>query len=281
MRDSNLACFSRFAAVLLAACGLALFAAGAGPFLSRPPGQAAAPHSAPVETGQVVLGTRYVFKSPSLEGNVPVRIHLPAGYEEGQASYPVLYMLEIADDFNFASTAADFLAACGRVPGLIVVSVDVDKLSGPPASMIAFMEKDLFPFVEGSFRTQPRRLLYGHSGRSFAALYILINRPELFSDLICPGVGLSWPAEPGRFDFAGKMADLLDKDASFPKTLVLSLGDEPKFFAGLDRFTSVLREKAPRDFRWTYLRFPEDEHNSTKLKTLYQGLEFIFKPAAR
>ncbi|MEN6559437.1 MAG: hypothetical protein ABFD52_01520 [Acidobacteriota bacterium] len=40
MRDSNRAYFSRFAAVLLAAGGLALLAAGAGPFLTRPPGQA-------------------------------------------------------------------------------------------------------------------------------------------------------------------------------------------------------------------------------------------------
>jgi len=237
---------------------------------------------AQTRTGDVVIGARYVFKSAAIEGDIPVRIHLPAGYEDGRASYPVLYMLEIADDFTFASTAADFLAACGRIPGLIVVSVDVDKLSGPPAAMIAFLEKDLFPYVEKSFRTRPRRILYGHSGRSFAALFILLNRPELVDDLICPGAGLSWPVEAGRFDFSARMAELLAGKTTFPKTLVLSLGDEKKFFAGVDHFVSILREKAPKDFRWAYWQFPGDDHNSTKLKTLYRGLEFIFKsgPAA-
>ncbi len=234
---------------------------------------------AQTKTGDVVIGAQYVFKSASIEGDIPVRIHMPADYEDGKKAYPVLYMLEIADDFEFASTAADFLAACGRIPGLIVVSVDVDKLSGPPAAMIAFLDKELFPYVERTYRTLSRRVLYGHSGRSFAALFILINRPELFDDFICPGVGLSWPVEAGRFDFSTKMAELLTRAPSFPKTLVLSLGDEKKFFAGVDHFVSVLKEKAPKDFRWTYLQFPEDDHNSTKLKTLYHGLEFIFKPS--
>jgi hypothetical protein len=40
---------------------------------------------------------------------------------------------------------------------------------------------------------------------------------------------------------------------------------------------SVLKAKAPADLRWTYLQMPGDDHNSTKLKTLYQGLEFVFK----
>ncbi len=238
----------------------------------------AAALSAQTKTGEVVFGTRYVFKSESLAGDIPLRIHLPADYDDGKNAYPVLYMLEIANDFNFASTSADFLAACGRIPGLIVVSVDVDKITGPPAGLIAFLEKDLIPYVERTFRTQPRRLLYGHSGRSFAALFILINRPGMFADFILPGVGLTWPVEAGRLDFAAKMSGLLDKLPSFPKTMVLSLGDEKKFFSGVEHFLSVLRRKAPKDFRWTYLQYPDDDHLSTKLKTLYQGLEFIFKP---
>ncbi len=238
----------------------------------------AAALSAQTKTGNVILGGQYVFKSKSLAGEIPVRIHLPADYEDGKNAYPVLYMLEIANDFSFASTTADFLAACGRIPGLIVVSIDVDKLTGPPAGMIAFLEKDLFPYVENTFRTQPRRVLYGHSGRSFAALFILINRPDMFADFILPGLGLTWPPEAGRLDFAAKISELLDKSASFPKTMVLSLGDEKKFLAGIDHFLSILRAKAPKDFRWVYLPYPDDDHVSTKLKTVYQGLEFIFKP---
>jgi len=235
--------------------------------------------SAPAQTkvGDVSIGTKFVFKSSHLEGEILVRIHLPSDYAKGEARYPVLYLLEIADDFVFASASADFLAQCGRIPGLIVVSIDVDKLAGPPQGMIDFMEKDLFAYVDKAFRTEPRRVLYGHSGRSFAALFILLNRPEMFEGYICAGLGLSWPLEQGRMDFSAMAEDRLAKLKTLPKSFVFSLGDEEKFFAGVKRFMSVLKAKAPADLRWTYIQMPGDDHNSTKLKTLYQGLEFVFK----
>lgn len=233
--------------------------------------------SAQAKIGDVSIGTRFVFRSAHLEGDIPVRIHLPPGYESGASRSPVLYLLDIANDFVFASASADFLAGCGRIPGLIVVSIDVDKLAGPPQGMIGFMEKELFPYVERTYRTEPRRILYGHSGRSFAALFILLNGPGMFEGYICPGLGLSWPVEQGRMDFSAMAAERLAGLKSLPKSFVFSLGDEEKFFAGIERFISVLKDKAPSDLRWTYLQMPGEDHNSTKLKTLYQGLEFVFK----
>lgn len=235
--------------------------------------------SAPAQTriGDVSIGTQFVFKSAHIKGDIPIRIHLPPGYEAGALRCPVLYLLDIAGDFVFASALADFLALCGRIPGLIVVSIDVDKLAGPPQGMIDFLEKELFPYVDGTYRTEPRRILYGHSGRSFAALYILLNKPDLFESYICPGLGLSWPVEKGRMDLSAMAAERLAGLKTLPKSFVFSLGDEPKFFAGVERFVSVLKDKAPSDLRWKYIRMPGDDHNSTKLKTLYQGLEFIFQ----
>lgn len=238
---------------------------------------ALSPASAQTRIGDVSIGTRFVFKSAHVEGDIPVRIHLPPGCESGASRYPVLYMLDIADDFVFASATADFLAACGRIPGLIVVDIDVDKLAGPPQGMIAFMETELFPYVERTHRTEPRRILYGHSGRSFAALFMLLNKPELFEGYICPGLGLSWPVEKGRMDFSAMAAERLAGLKTLPKSFIFSLGDEPKFFAGVERFMAVLKDKAPSDLRWKYLAMPEDDHASTKLKTLYEGLEFVFR----
>jgi uncharacterized protein len=239
----------------------------------------AAPQIGAAQTGagEVSIGTRYIFTSQFLPGEIPVRIHLPAVKDAKGAPPPTLYVLEIADDFVYASATADFLAHCGRIPGLIVVGVDVDKLSGPPQGMIEFMAKELIPFVEKTAGAGPRRAIFGHSGRSFAALFILLNRPESFDDYICAGLGLTWPLEKGRMDFPALAEGRFDKLSSLPKTLVFSLGDEPRFTAGVERFISVLKAKAPADFRWTYLHLAGEDHESTKLKTLYEGLEFIFK----
>ncbi len=233
------------------------------------------------KAGDVSIGTKYLFASAYVKGEIPVRVHLPTGPGKESAPPPVLYVLEIADDFPYASATADFLAHCDRIPGLVVVGVDVDKLSGPPQGMIAFLDKELIPFVEKTTGAGPRRILFGHSGRSFAALFILLNRPDLFDGYICPGLGLTWPLEPGRMDLAALAEGRLAKLSTLPKTLVFSLGDEEKFFPGIERFIAVLKAKAPPDFRWTYLQMPGEDHESTKLKTLYQGLEFIFSAGSK
>ena len=238
-----------------------------------------APSTAPCQTktGDVPIGASYVFRSTHLQGEIPVRIHLPSDYAKGESRYPVLYLLDIANDFVFASASADFLAQSGRIPSLIVVSIDVDKLSGSPQDMVDFLDKDLLPYVDRTWRTAPRRILYGHSGRSFAAFFMMLNRPELFEGYICPGFGVTWPVEQGRADLAAMAEERFAKMTSLPKAFVFSVGDEPKFYAGIERFQSILKAKAPADFRWTYIHMPGDDHTSTKLKTLYQGLEFMFK----
>jgi hypothetical protein len=252
--------------------GIALASSALLPAFCPPPAS-----GAQAKTGDVTIGTRYVFTSGSLKGEVPVRVHLPAtSPKKGEGPPPVLYLLEIADDFVYASATADFLARCGRVPGLVVVAVDVDRLSGPPQGMIDFLDKDLIPFVERTAGAGPRRVLFGHSGRSFAALFILLERPDLFDGYICAGLGLTWPLEKGRLDFSALAEKRWAGLAALPKSLVFSLGDEEKFFPGVERFVSVLKAKAPSGLRWTYLRLPGEDHESTKLKTLYQGLEFVF-----
>lgn len=241
-------------------------------FLIGPP---AAP--AQTKTGDVAIGTRYVFTFPDIQGEIPVRIHQPSAGTDKTGPPPTLYVLEIADDFVYASAVADFLAHCGRIPGLVVVGIDVDKISGPPQSMIAFLDKALIPFVEKTAGAGPRRIIFGHSGRSFAALFMLLERPDLFEGYICPGLGLSWPLEKGRLDFTAMAEARWARTKSLPKSLFFSLGDEDKFFAGIDRFTAMLKAKAPADLRWKYLQLPGENHESTKLKTLYQGLEFVFR----
>lgn len=90
------------------------------------------------------------------------------------------------------------------------------------------------------------------------------------------GLGLTWPLEEGRMDFAALAEARWAGVTSLPKALVFSLGDEDKFYAGVERFSGVLKAKAPAGLRWTYLRLPGEDHGSTKLRTLYQGLEFVF-----
>ncbi len=53
----------------------------------------------------------------------------------------------------------------------------------------------------------------------------------------------------GRMDFSALAAERLAGLKTLPKSFVFSLGDEPRFFAAVERFMAVLKDKAPSDLR--------------------------------
>jgi predicted alpha/beta superfamily hydrolase len=235
------------------------------------------PCFAQVKTKDIVIGESYSFNPKNIEGTIEVSVHLPAGYEASADKYPVLYLLDIDQDFIFGSAVADFLADNDRIPGIVVLSVFLGKASGPPPALILFLENELFPFVEKSYRVQPCRVLYGHSARSFATLYVLLNRPDLFYGYICAGFGLTSPPWTTAIDLVKLTDTKLSQIKTLKKSLYFGLGNEQPFFPGVRKFMDILMAKAPKDLEWHYEYMPDDDHFSNKLKMLYNGLEFVFK----
>ncbi len=232
----------------------------------------------PVSGGKIpiVEGTAWTIGSAPLNAAVRVVVHVPPSYEKSEARYPVLVLLDFGDDARFAAPVADFLGERRRIPELIVVSIPLENVQGAPADMAAFLDKELIPFLDATYRTRPCRVLYGHSGRSFAALRIFLDRPDLFYGTIGASLGLMDPLPPGRFDFPRAFEAKLSGVASLKKAVFLTLGDEAPFAAGVERLTGVFRARAPKDLEWRFVRLSGNDHFSTKLQTLYQGLEFVF-----
>jgi len=230
-----------------------------------------------VKTKDITIGSSYSFAPKNIEGAIDVSVHLPKDYDAASGKYPVLYLLDIEQDFVFGSAVADFLSDNDRIPGLIVVDVFLGKASGPPPALIVFLENELFPFVEKNYRVEPCRVLYGHSARSFATLYVLLNRPDLFYGYICAGLGLTSPPWTTAIDLVKLSEAKISEMKSLKKSLFFVLGNEQPFFPGVRKFMDILSAKAPKDLDWNYEQMPDDDHFSNKLKSLYHGLEFVFK----
>jgi tetratricopeptide (TPR) repeat protein len=229
------------------------------------------------KTGDVTIGTTYSFTPKNFEGQVDVCVHLPPGYEKSSDKYPVLYLLDVERDFVFGSAVADFLAANDRTPALVVISVFLGNASGTPPQLIGFFENQVFPFIEGSTRVQPCRVLYGHSARSFAALFVLLYRPDLFYGYIGAGLGLTSPPWTTAIDFVKVSETRLAEMKTLKKSFYFVLGNEQPFQPAVGKFSDILKAKAPQDLDWKYEKMSDDDHFSNKLKTLYFGLEHVFK----
>ena len=119
-------------------------------------------------------------------------VHLPEGYARDAARrYPVLYVLDGGSQAGHTADSARLLARIGVMPEVIVIGIPPGEnrardytppyMEGGQADrFLRFLESELIPHVDRSYRTTPQRMLAGWSRGGLFVVYSLIERPELF-----------------------------------------------------------------------------------------------------
>ena len=164
----------------------------------------------------ITLGTSYEIHSGQLNEQRTINIYLPDGYADSTAKrYDVIYLLDGGVD-------EDFIHFCGLVqyfsfpwlqtiPQSIVVgvantdrkrdmafptTVKEDKkqwpTTGGSAKFMAFLEKDLAPYIEKNYRTNGRKTLVGESLAGLFACEVLLKKPALFNNYLIISPSLWW-----------------------------------------------------------------------------------------
>lgn len=164
----------------------------------------------------LVLGhVRDVYSRELGETRV-LNIYLPPGYDENDTTrYPVVYLLDGSVDEDFIHIVGLYqfnsFSWVGRVPPSIVVGIaNVDRkrdftfpsaipeeqqqypTTGHSAAFIAFLEKELQPFVAKNYRTTSAKTLIGESLGGLLATEILLEKPGLFHRYIIISPSLWW-----------------------------------------------------------------------------------------
>jgi hypothetical protein len=206
----------------------------------------------------------------------------------------VLYVLDGLGNFHHATATADFLARNGRIPQMIVVGVlntartrdltpthvEERETSGGADAFLQFMKEELVPYVDDRYRAQPYRVLFGHSLGGMFAVYSMFRDPDLFGGVIAasPHLGYDNGHVVGLVEksLAEKPARKRAGEPALEKSLYVTLGDEPDYVETLDRITGLLENSRGSGLRWEYVVMDDEDHMSTPLKSLYQGLEMVF-----
>ena len=155
------------------------------------------------------LGVRDTVFSQSLNEKRPIIISLPSGYEKGNSNYPVLYLTDGLQNIWHALGTIEVLTRTGSMPPVIVVGIEsLDRNrdfsptenknspgSGGGPKYLEFMEKELIPFIDSNYRTQPFRILEGHSMGGLFAAYALMEKPKLFNAYIIMSPSFWWNNE--------------------------------------------------------------------------------------
>jgi uncharacterized protein len=163
-----------------------------------------------------VLGRIEQIPSIQLGEKRTLNIYLPDGYNKDDTTrYPVIYLLDGSADEDFIHVVG-LVQFCSfpwvnRVPRCIVVgianidrkrdftypsSIEEDKklcpTSGHSDKFIAFIEKELQPFIDNKYQTNGSKTLIGESLGGLLATEILFKKPTLFNKYIIISPSLWW-----------------------------------------------------------------------------------------
>jgi hypothetical protein len=162
------------------------------------------------------LGVVDKLYSAELKENRVLNIYLPEGYKAGDTThYPVVYLLDGAADEDFIHVAGLYqfnnFEWINRVPKSIVVGIaNTDRkrdftfptnlaedkkkypTTGHSDKFVAFIEKELQPYIEKKYNTTQNKTIIGQSLGGLLASEILFKKPQLFSKYIIVSPSLWW-----------------------------------------------------------------------------------------
>jgi hypothetical protein len=163
-----------------------------------------------------VLGVIDELQSTLLAEKRILNIYLPEGYKQDDTTkYPVIYLLDGSADEDFIHIVGlvqfNSFEWINRVPKSIVVgiatvdrrrdftyptTIEADKKTYPTTGhsdkFIAFIEKELQPFIERKYNTNTSKTIIGQSLGGLLATEILLKKPTLFNKYIIVSPSLWW-----------------------------------------------------------------------------------------
>jgi predicted alpha/beta superfamily hydrolase len=250
--------------------------------------------AAQTQPGPVVMGESVKLQSSVLKESRDLLIAKPAGYNEGNDRYPVLYLLDAELHFHYLSGIAAFLARNDRMPRMLVVGIvsgDTARRTRdltPPTTVesenrfspgnggaenfLAFLGNEVVPFIEKTYRTRPYRLLAGHSFGGLFAAYALGMRPGLFNGYIAADPSLFWNEQ----SMVRRAEALMPRLASVRADFYLATSGSKIPPAAL-RFTEMLDKSSAPSLRWYFDQLPAEDHASIPVPAFSRGLEKIFE----
>jgi len=170
----------------------------------------------PEQSKPFILGEIDEIHSKELNEKRVLNIYLPEGYNQKDTTkYPVIYLLDGSADEDFIHIAGlvQFYSFewIHQVPKSIVVgiatvdrrrdftfptTIEQDKKAYPTTGhsdqFIAFIEKELQPYITSNYKTTARKTIIGESLGGLLATEILFKKPALFNKYIIVSPSLWW-----------------------------------------------------------------------------------------
>jgi predicted alpha/beta superfamily hydrolase/Flp pilus assembly protein TadD len=213
----------------------------------------------------ISIGTYRTFHSNVLDEDRLLYVHLPRDYEDTQLSYPVLYLLYV-DVYNYFADAVmitEKLGGTGEIPPVIIIGVantnryrdllPAKKRHGDEGGgaddFLKFIEEELIPHIDGTYRTKDFRILAGPQAAAVFSLYALITKPGLFDAVVSDNPFMN----PENAEFLYPKAEQFFKNTRSLKNFLYircEKNQRPKDLEYAEGLAELLATEKPDGFRY-------------------------------
>lgn len=244
---------------------------------------------------QLLTATQESVYSNVLKQNRSVDVYLPKESEKDAAQrYETLYVLD--GDWNTQNVVniITFMRQIGLIPPVIVVSVpnvidenrvnsrDHDltptvvadqRRSGGAADFLSFLKTELVPYIDQHYPTNHVHLIHGHSYGGLFLMYALLHEPALFDGYLILDPAMWWDKHALDATIDETLAGVPTKG----KAIFIGTRSGRAFEGmGVSTVEPIFQRKASPDLHWQITRYPDESHDSLKLKGTYDALKFAY-----
>ncbi len=242
------------------------------------------------------IGDQHSFYSDILEQDRRIFVGLPRDYTEDK-KYPVLYLLDGGEYYQIAQGVLDYLHhRAVKIPQVILVALpNVDRntdltpvyephdpnartieYSGGAENFLKFIKHELRPFITDRYSTSGNNILFGHSLAGLFAAYTFLEEPRLFDNYIISDPSLWYGENMLIKKLSVNKLSYFGIEKSVVMTSINRTQDEEDIMSQPQAAFMKLLESLP-NMTTTKKLIEGETHSTVPLKSLYQGLPFIFK----
>ncbi|MHC0440981.1 alpha/beta hydrolase [Flavobacterium sp. 3-210] len=251
-----------------------------------------------------VLGVIDEIQSKELGEKRILNIYLPEGYNPSEdKKYPVIYLLDGSadEDFIHISGLVQFNSFewINQVPKSIVVgiatvdrrrdftfptSVENDKTRFPTTGhsnkFIAFIEKELQPFIDKKYKTTESKMIVGQSLGGLLETEILLKKPSLFNKYVIVSPSLWWD----NGSLLNSDSEILKENFNQKTEIYIAVGKEGLTPTDIPRVMEVdanlLAEKIKfsksKNIKIYFDYFPEENHGTILHPAVANSFKFFY-----
>ncbi|MBQ4810236.1 esterase [Pseudoalteromonas luteoviolacea] len=221
-----------------------------------------------------------------------VTILLPDSYYiNEQKVFPVLYRLDGKENIPLESAVLNKLHRSGAAPEMIIVAIEnTDRardlaptvnydprgpvgVGGGGDKFLDFIEKELIPEVNRTFRTHDFKVFSGASIGGLLVLHAMQSRPHLFQGHIAYSPAVWW----GAHSTLKNVKSFVAKRQTFDNYLYINIGSEAAPMRDIyDELHAFLANNKPHKFKLTADTFDDVPHAMTSAAGVFNAYHNLF-----